>query len=457
MNNPKLHILSATVTKLLHRGAFGPLKKILARRHPAELAFFFRELSPIDQKRLFENCGDDQTKSEVLVELDMPVQIELISKLQMENVVHILNLMDHDDLVDLLEELDSDLREEFLELIKQEDQETVQELMAYDSSTAGGIMNPSYLAFNQSTTAQEAITYLQESSEDYAISFYIYIINSSEKLIGVISLRQLVICKSDTPLKELMTTDVISVPLSMDQEEVAKIVQRYDFLAVPVVDESGNMEGVVTVDDVIDVICEEATEDIFKMAGAGDDILYFQESVVDGVKSRFMGLLFPLIGGLIAALIFASRGEMFLGPALGLLFLFPVISILSSSIASQTGTLIVRGIAMGRIEDDQIMKIVGREIIVGLLLGILFGGISFALSYLQPFSIIPAPLGWKFHVIIGVTLPLSLLISALSGAFLPMFFKRIDKDPATAAGFLLSGIVEVEVITIFILIVSIFL
>jgi len=176
MQNPKLQVLANTVNKLLHRDAYGPLKKILSKRHPAELAYFFRDFTPVDRKRLFEHCGDDQVKAQVLGEIDLPVAVELIAVLDPVDAARILGNMDSDDLADLLEELDEDLKEKFAQnCSRTRDQEAVEELMAYDASTAGGIMNPSFLALPQTATAGEAINFLQGSSEDYATTFYIYV------------------------------------------------------------------------------------------------------------------------------------------------------------------------------------------------------------------------------------------------------------------------------------------
>ncbi|MBN2723877.1 MAG: magnesium transporter [Deltaproteobacteria bacterium] len=453
MQNPKLQVLSSTVTKLLHRDAFGPLKKILSKRHPAELAFFFRDLTPVDRKRLFETIEDKELQAEVLVELDMPNQVELIESIEHEDIIKIFDFMDNDDLADLLEELDDALREKLLEIMQDEDQEAVEELLAYDSSTAGGIMNPSFLSFQSTVTAQEAISHLQESSEDYATTFYIYVMNSTEKLIGVVSLRQLVTCKPKTALKDLMTPEVISVPIYMDQEEVAEIVQRYGFLAVPVVDDNNRIVGVVTVDDVIEVIREEATEDIFKMAGAGDDILYFQESLMHGLIPRLTGLIFPAIGGLASSITLGFAGRMFYGRMMYLLFFVPVFLLFASNISNQTSTLIIRAFAMRRIQENQFLRIIFREMLTGLFIGIIFGIIVFGISFIPVFEKY-GDLPFMYHAIIGAIMVVSLSITALIAAFLPIFFKRMQLDPASVSGGTLFGLANFISTGIFVVLVS---
>ncbi|PKN28118.1 MAG: magnesium transporter [Deltaproteobacteria bacterium HGW-Deltaproteobacteria-22] len=458
MQNPKLQVLANTVNKLLHRDAYGPLRKILSKRHPAELAYFFRDFTPVDRKRLFENCGDDQVKAAVLGEIDLPVAVELISNQDPADAVHILNNMDSDDLADLLEELDEDLKEKLLKLFKDEDQEAVEELMAYDASTAGGIMNPSFLALPQTATAGEAVDFLQNSSEDYAITFYIYVINSAEKLSGVVSLRQLVTCKPSTTLRELMTPEVISVPVSMDQEEVAEIVQRYGFLAVPVVDDTNRMVGVVTVDDVIEVIREEATEDIFKMSGAGQDIEYFQDSFSERFRPRFTSIFFPLLTGVTSSLILAFRRPFFTdasGRNIFFLLMIPILLVLSSAIANQSGSLMVRGIALGRVKWAHFIEVFRRETAMSLMLGLLFGLFAFGFAMIPIFTRNgSASLQVVFPMFVGLTVFFSMLFAGVVGACLPLVFKRMNLDPASAAGSILSGLVEVFTILLYVFLIS---
>lgn len=458
MQNPKLQVLANTVNKLLHRDAYGPLKKILSKRHPAELAYFFRDFTPVDRKRLFEHCGDDQVKAQVLGEIDLPVAVELIAVLDPVDAARILGNMDSDDLADLLEELDEDLKEKLLKLFKDEDQEAVEELMAYDASTAGGIMNPSFLALPQTATAGEAINFLQGSSEDYATTFYIYVNNSAEKLAGVVSLRQLVTCKPATTLRELMTPEVISVPVSMDQEEVAEIVQRYGFLAVPVVDDTNRMIGVITVDDVIEVIREEATEDIFKMSGAGQDIEYFQDSFFERFRPRLTSIFFPLLTGVLSSLILAFRRPFFTAPGQNHIFfllMIPILLVLASAIANQAGSLMVRGIALGRVKWGHFFEVLRREAAMSLVLGLVFGLVAFGFSLIPIFTRNGSDgLQVVFPMFVGLTVFASMVFAGVVGSSLPLVFKRMNLDPASAAGSVMSGLSEVFSILLYVFMIS---
>ncbi|MDA3863695.1 MAG: magnesium transporter [Deltaproteobacteria bacterium] len=433
MNEQRLNILAGTVTKLLHRKAYGPLKKILQKRHPAELAYFFKNLTPSDMKILFKYCGDKKNQSEVLAEVEDPTQVFLIKSLKVEESAGILDCMDNDDLVDILENLDEELREKILNLIEDSQQEKVEELMTYDPSTAGGIMSTSFLAFSTETTASRAIEYLHSSSEEYATTFYIYVLNNARKLVGVVSLRQLVTCSPDTPLKDLMNPEVISVPLSMDQEDVARIVGRYDFLAVPVIDDQNRLVGIITVDDVIDVIQEEATEDIFKLTSAGDDIMYFKENIFNRFKSRLSGLIFPFVSGIFLLYLLFWKISYFTGAGISLLLIFPFLLLTSNVTALQTSTLVIRGISMGKIEDREFHTILFKELVTTLIFGIIAFTLFFAVSFLHPFSAyFQQGAGIIDHIQLGITIPVAFVISTTLAVMLPALYKKIGLDPASA-------------------------
>jgi len=262
-------ILLDTAKRLLRRGATGHLHKIVNKTHAADLAAVFRFLTLREQEALFDLVDTVEQKALLFSELEEEILLKLIEDMPADKIAEILEQMPNDDVADLLGKLSDDRAKALLDLMTKEGSEEVAGLLSYDAETAGGIMLPDFIALKEENTAKEAIEALQKEYVDIEMPFYLYVVDHHDKLAGVISLRQLVVVPPETKLRSIMATDVVSVQTNTDQEEVAKIVARYNVLAVPVVDESNTLVGIVTVDDVIDIIREEATEDILKMAGAG--------------------------------------------------------------------------------------------------------------------------------------------------------------------------------------------
>jgi len=302
MKNDPDKILVESVKRLLRRDATTRLRKIVKKTHAADLSMVFHSLSIPNQRRLFNLIDDIEIKGEVFSNVGEDTVPNLIEGLNLDDVVEILDIMPKDDVADLLGRLPLEKSDAILEMMKKEGSEEVEGLLHYGDDTAGGIMVPDFIALREDTTARAAIESLQEEHLDVEMPFYLYVVDSNGKLIGVSSLRQLVVVPPNTPLKDFMTTDVFTVKTDMDQEQVAKIVARYDILAVPVVDDTNQLVGIVTVDDVIDIIREEATEDILKMAGAGGDFVE-TKSIFKNIKMRMPWLFASCIGGIIAAFI----------------------------------------------------------------------------------------------------------------------------------------------------------
>jgi len=273
MQTDRNKILVESIKRLLRRGATSHLIKIVNKTHAADLSMVFRSLSLSHQRKLFEMIEDTEQKGILFTELDEDTFLELIEGVDLDHLVEILEQMQTDDVADLIGRLPEQMSDTILEKMKMEGSEEVEDLLRYKDDTAGGIMVPDFIALTEDTTAKKAIESLQKEHLDVEMPFYLYVVDQYDKLVGVISLRQLVVVPPETTLRHFMTTDVFSVRTDMDQEEVAKIVARYDILAVPVVDETNTLVGIVTVDDVIDIFRREATEDILKMAGAGEEFV----------------------------------------------------------------------------------------------------------------------------------------------------------------------------------------
>ncbi len=425
MLNKKNKLLIDSIKRLIRRGAVTHLRKMVNKVHAADLALVFNSLPLSNQKLLFEMIESLEQKGLLFGELEEDVFINLIEDLDLDLLAKIIDIMPKDDAADIIGRFPVEKSESILERMKQEGSEEVEDLLKYGNDTAGGIMVTDFIALCDDFTAKRAIESIQKEYLDVEMPFYLYVIDEYEKLAGVISLRQLVVVSPDTMLKKFMFTDVISVHTDVDQEEVAKIVARYDILAVPVVDESNRIVGIVTVDDVIDVFRQEATEDILKMAGVGDEFIE-TKSILRSTKIRLPWLFASCVGGLIAFFVidyYVTKLNNFVY----LVAFIPVIMGMGGNIGTQSSTIVVRGLATGRIAINDLWPIVLKELSVGCIIGIIYGVLIGVVAKVDFGNNVLA-----FSV--GLSVVLSMSVATLIGSLVPMIFVRINVDPAIATG-----------------------
>jgi len=425
MRSDRHKILIDSVKRLLRREAASHLIKIVNKTHAADLSVVFQSLSLSDQRRLFDMIEDIVKKGALFSELYEDTFLNLIDGMELDEIAEILESMPTDDVADLIGRLPDETSNTILEMMEKEGSEEVEDLLRYDDDTAGGIMVPEFIALREDSTAREAIQSLQEEHQDVEMPFYLYVVDEYGKLTGVCSLRQLVVVNPETPLKNFMATDVFSVHTDVDQEEVAKLVARYDILAVPVVDESNKLVGIVTVDDVIDIFREEATEDILKMAGVGEEFVETQ-SILRSSRIRVPWLLASCIGGLIAFSIIENFEESVKQFAYLAAFI-PVIMGMGGNIGTQSSTIVVRGLATGRLSILDIWSVMAKELSIGLILGLIYGSFIAVVAQLHHSTGAAA-------VAVGLSVICSMSVAALVGSMVPMIFARINIDPAVATG-----------------------
>ncbi len=299
--------------------------------------------------------------------------------------------------------------------------------MGYPEDTAGGIMIPQAFTLHEDTTAAEAIEILQQS-EDNEMVFYVYVVDDDNHLKGVCSLRQLLMVNPGKKLKEFMKAQVVHVLPDTDQEEVARLVGRYNILALPVVDEEDHLLGIVTVDDIIDVIREEATEDFLQMAGAGRDREILLKSTMEESKLRFPWLFATWIGGIIASFIVSLHSSLIQQVTVLAAFM-PIIAGMGGNIGSQSATIVIRGMATGRVNIRETWKVILKEFRVGLILGLAYGiglGVVGVLFYSSS--------GYMVGVVVALGICIVMIIAALMGSIAPIFLDRLQVDPAVATG-----------------------
>lgn len=415
------------VRRLNRRGAIEHLMKLISKTHPADIAWVYRHLTEQERKAVFDIIVKTDSVGEFLSELDTLLVTDLVTGLTPQYMGEILSDMPSDDAVDLLEILPDEVAESIRQHMGKKDREEVEELLQYDPETAGGLMSPDFMYLDEELSAGDAIKSIQKRSEEKEMVFYLYITHGEHKLSGVVSLRELLMHPAERQLKEIMNPNVISVTTDTDQGEVAHVVSRYNILAVPVVDSNYTLVGIVTVDDIIDVIREEASEEFLQMAGAGKDREILLKSTRENAMTRAPWLFASWIGGVTAMLIIGAFEEELL-KVIALASFIPVVIGMGGNIATQSSTIVVRGIATGRVNLDEWYKVVLKEMRVGLILGLLYGLFLGIIAFLG-FSD-PALLG----LVVGISIFFCMVMAATLGTVIPLILKRFDVDAAIATG-----------------------
>ena len=450
MFNHEITILRDTYRRLLRRNAKVNLIKLTGKTHPADLAEVFRHFSTEEQIEIFSLMKENEHAAEFLVELDDALVIELLENESYERIAAIIEKAPTNDQSGILNILEDEKAQSIIELLNAEEQEEIAEIMGYPDDSAGTLMNTEVFTLHESITAGEAIKTLQDQ-EGAEMVFYLYITDDDDRLVGVISLRALTTTPSSTKLKDIMIKNIHSIRPETDQEDVAKIVAQYNFLAVPVLDSDSKLLGIVTVDDVVDVIREEATEDFLRMAGAGKDREILLKSSWENAKARLPWLFASWIGGIGAASIIGTFENM-LANIVALAAFIPVILGMGGNIATQSSTIIVRGMATGRVNIGGEIKLIFKEIKVGLILGSLYG---ILLGVFAKFTFTSAPDNLGF--VVGLSICASMVVAATVGTIIPLILRKLDIDPAIATGPFVTTSIDILGVLFYFLIAGIFL
>ncbi len=427
MFDHEIKILRDTFGRLLRRHAHTNLSKLILKTHPADLSVVFRYFMDEEQIQVFSIMEENEHTAEFLVELDDTLLANLLENESPERIAHVIQQASANDQSYILGTLEDEQAQSVIELLKAEEQEEIEELMGYPEDSAGAMMTTDVFTLYQDTSCQDALKSLQDQTEAEMV-FYLYITDDDDRLVGVASLRALATTRSDTLLKDIMVKRVHSVRPETDQEDVAQIVAQYNYLAVPVLDADDHLIGIVTVDDVVDVIREEATEDFLQMAGAGKDREILLKSSWENARARFPWLFASWIGGIVAATIIGAFEHM-LQSIIALAAFIPVIIGMGGNIGTQSSTIIVRGMATGRIEIGSEMKVLFKEIRVGLILGGLYGLMLGLFAKFRFIDVDP-----MLGVVVGLSIGCSMLMAVAVGTFIPMFLRKVDIDPAIATG-----------------------
>jgi len=422
----KHSMMVETIRKLLHREAWHNVNKIITKFYPADIAHLMRFLSEEEQHLLFSRITDTEKAAETLSELDISLASEIIIRLPEEQSIRILKAMSDDDKADLLAYLPEDISHKLLEKLGAEESQEIETLLSYDDDTAGGIMTTEFFALSEDCNTAEAVEAIRRRGDEAETVFYIYAIDQRGHLVGIVSLRKLILSQPEVKLRQIMNINMVKANINTDQEIVAQLVEKYNILAIPVVNDENKLVGIVTVDDVIDVIREEATEDIFRMVGTDATEMVYADNIWSIARIRLPWLLTNLLGGIATGyLIWLFKAT--LHQVLALVTFIPVITGMGGNVGTQSSSITVRGLATGRITLENTRKSIWREARIGITMGIICG---LAVGLIA--------LAWHQEAMIGLVVAIamsaSMTIAAAMGALVPMVFQRLKIDPAIASG-----------------------
>ena len=424
--------LRESIKQLLVEGRDERLSDLVEDAHPADVSRVIRELPRDDQVRLFRLLSR-QHAGAVLAELDDPTLRELVGSLPEVEVSRVLDRMPPEQVVDVVEELPKERADEILELMEEEKSEEVQELLEYREGTAGRLMSPEFVAVREDANVAEAIEHIRKAASGEG-AFYLYVVDDHDHLVGMVPLHRLLAADASTPIRAIRTEEVESVRVDTDQEEVARLVQHYSLIQIPVVDVNRRLLGTIGVDDVIEVIREEATEDIQRLGGAGGD-----EPVLDPPRAVFPKRNLWRLINLGTAVLAASVIGLFESSiqTLATLAVFmPIVASMGGIATTQTATVVVRGIALGDMTGSVLRRVLWKELWLGVTTGAANGLVIAVIAYI-----------WKgqllLSLILAVALIFNMLIAAVVGTLIPIALKTSRVDPAIASSVIITTFTDV--------------
>lgn len=429
MNTTQLDMLR----KLLRHGATERVVRLLSRMRPAEIAEVFARIAPAERRSLVEVLFAHGKVAEIFIEIPEDILSQLLPDLDDARVTHLLTHLAADDAAFFLSLLPEERADAALAQVPTKQRERVEHLRLYPPDSAGAMMTGQMVLLSEEMTSQQAIEHIRKLGDESEFVFYVYVVNEHGIFVGVVPLRRLITCRGDKLIRELMVTNPVAVFATDDQERVVELTTRYNLLAVPVVDAEHRLVGVITVDDVIDVMRDEASEDMYLMQGVGEgDRVY--TSIRRSVRSRFPWTIVNLLTASAAASVIGLF-EGTISKLVALATFMPIVAGVGGNGGTQTLTVITRGIALGELSFKEGKNVIGKQIVIGLINGAGAGLITGALAYLL-----------KGNAALGGVLFLAMLVNmalaGLVGAAVPLALKAINLDPALGSGILVTAVTD---------------
>ncbi|RLE14109.1 magnesium transporter [Candidatus Aerophobetes bacterium] len=431
----RIYLILPEIKELLAQKNREELKEIFKDYEPVEVAQVLREF-PLKEKVYLFSLWDIDFAADVFEKLDEKEQIEILGTIDDARKGRLLNELAPDERADLFEELPPETVNRFLSIMAKEEAQDVEELMRYPSTSAGGRMTTEFASIREDMTVEQAFQILRKIAKDLEMVYYIYVLDREDKLVGVLSLKELILANPEEKVSKLMHKNPIALPVNMDQEEVAKEIANYDLLALPVVDEAGKMKGIITVDDVIDVIREENTEDMYKFGAAGEhteEYMKMRPAII--ARNRLTWLIILGITGFFSGIVM-QRFSFALESVVALAFYIPVLMDTAGNAGTQAAMAVVRGLAIGEVKIKNIWAVVKREILIGGLLGIPLGALVLLRALLLQKSSL-------LGICVAFSMLITIIIATSVGSLLPLICKRLKLDPAVVSGPLITTILDI--------------
>lgn len=448
MNSRTIERQMPIIIESLRAKTANDLQRIIHEFLPSDLALVHRRLSEEEQLHFLQFLSEKQLLDMILV-MDHDKQIDVFHKLGKEKTAIVLDLMDNEDLAVLLQDLTIQQKTELLGGMREEESQFVLNMVEYPAETAGRIMSNRYVWIPQHYTVSEVIGKLKSYVSISETINYLYVINEDRKLLGVVSYRRLILAEPDEYIVDIMHSPVLSVPVDTDQEEVAYLIQKYNMVAIPVVEQDERLVGIVTVDEVLDVMVKEADEDFRKMNATGGKTIDFNTKATVAVYRRLPWLILLLFIGLISGSII-SKFEETLAEVVALTFFMPMIAGMTGNIGTQSLAVIVRGLTTKELSRPVVLRLLTRELGVGLMIGIICGILIALIAYIWQGNI-------YLGIVVGSSLIATLIVGTMAGTIIPLILYKLKIDPAVASGPLITTINDILSLVIYFGIATLFL
>ncbi|GAB6926549.1 magnesium transporter [Paenibacillus sp. JCM 10914] len=448
MKTQTLEQILPDIKKTLQTNHASEFQLVIDEFQPYDLARIHNLLSDIEQNQLLELLNDEQL-ADMMQEMDYPLQIEILAKLSKDRTTVIINLMDNDDLAILLEELSPEQKDALIRGMSAEESRFIRNMMKYPPETAGRIMTNRYVWIPQHYTVTEVVQKLKTYVSITETINYLYVVDDDKQLIGVVSFRGLILAEPDAAIVDIMHTRVHAVPVDADQEEVARIIQQYDFVAIPVVEQDNKLVGIITVDDILDVVIQEADEDFRKMNATSGKTIDFNTKATVAAYRRLPWLILLLFIGLISGSII-SQFEETLAQVVALAFFMPMIAGMTGNTGTQSLAVIVRGLTTKQMDKSLVYRLLARELKVGVIIGVVCGILISLIAYFWQGNL-------YLGLVVGISLIATLIVGTMAGTIIPLVLSRLKVDPAVASGPLITTINDILSLVIYFGIATLFL